>query len=276
MKQNSLTALTAIAVFTLVMFARSIVASPTFQACKNPIAQSQNATTPAPVATPDYLDCAGDFFEKKRDSLNAVSTAVIAIFTIALFWATRKQAQLTRMTLIADKRAFVFCPSFNQDYEPSQAIPGQFNWRFRPEWRNSGDTATNGLTCYSQCDLRNTPLPPGHNFQPNAGPPPATGLIGPKSSLWNAPAPFPPVPAITPQDIIDVQAGTKYLYLWGVVRYHDVFAGTQQHETRFCFQVNPFGNPLIYNPQAPAGQPGSLSFNYWLHSEGNSTDVESI
>jgi hypothetical protein len=52
----------------------------------------------------------------------------------------------------------------------------------------------------------------------------------------------------------DVQQATLFLYLWGWVRYFDVFPDTKEHITRFCGVVMPVGDPFV-NPLDLRSQP---------------------
>ncbi len=79
---------------------------------------------------------------------------------------------------------------------------------------------------------------------------------------------------ITPQDMLDSQAFTKFIYLWGWIKYRDVFPNTPEHTTRFCWLILVTGNPSTFVPNTP-GQPptpGTLYFNFLQHTEGNYTE----
>jgi hypothetical protein len=79
-----------------------------------------------------------------------------------------------------------------------------------------------------------------------------------------------PKAAISLQDILDSQHGTKWLYIWGWARYSDVFANTPQHITRFCWVITPVGDPLAFDPNVPSG----IDFQTVHHTEGNCADDE--
>jgi hypothetical protein len=189
-----------------------------------------------------------------------------------LAFVTNRQAKLTKEALIADKQAFVFATGFNPFWELNKAT-GNYDWRFRPTWQNAGDTPTRKLRLYADCELRNAPLPSGFNFTQNTGPP-GPGLLGPKSTNMGGAAPLAPRAAITPQDILDVQNGTKFIYLWGWAKYFDVFPRTPEHITRFCWQILITGDPFKFTPGQLPKQPGSLNFANLFHPEGNCTDNE--
>ncbi|MSO69727.1 MAG: hypothetical protein EXQ98_05550 [Alphaproteobacteria bacterium] len=132
---------------------------------------------------------------------------LLAAFTGTLWFATTTQARLAKEALIANKRAFLFAVDLRYEYE-IDATTNLYNWRFRPVWMNSGDTPTKGMTLYCGCELRNTPLELGYNFNKNVVSYP--GIIGAKSSNTGGVAPMPPSTPITPNDIIDIQAGKNF------------------------------------------------------------------
>ena len=205
--------------------------------------------------------------------LNDGSAAITALATVFLAYITFKLASITREMHIAD-RAWVFAVNILGQWEASN-VAGQYNWRFRPVWRNSGDTPTRRLVIYCECELLNSSLRQGFDFTKTVRPA-GSGLLPPNSNMHGGVAPVYPGAAITPQDIVDVQSGRKFLYLWGWALYQDVFETTPKHITRFCFQITPIGDPLVFNPQALPNQPGSISFNYLHHMEGNCADDECI
>jgi hypothetical protein len=89
-------------------------------------------------------------------------------------------------------------------------------------------------------------------------------------------APMPPRAAVTPQDIADSQAGKKFIYIYGWVRYRDIFPRTEEHITRFCWLIVTQSDPLKYDPAAIGNPPapGTLNFSFIQHREGNCTDEE--
>lgn len=216
-----------------------------------------------------YVRCTGDFIEANEGSIAALAALIIAAFTATLWYATSAQAAITRESLVANKRAFVFASAFTQFYE-LDPVNGRHNWRFRPHWRNSGDTPTKRLIIHTNCELRNTQLPHDFNFDyatTNTG----QGFLGPKFEQLGGIAPMPPDAPITPQDILDVQAGRKYLYLMGWAKYYDVFPNTPPRITRFCWQILPFGDPAAFVPNDPAH---TLTFSHVFSPRGNCADEE--
>jgi hypothetical protein len=217
-----------------------------------------------------YVECSGAFLDHHGTAVTAVATIVIAAFTGTLWFATIQSTELARESFTADKRPFVFAMGLNGFWEREKTT-GQYNWRFRPLWQNSGDTPSKNLRIHTGCELRNAPLPVGFNFnQAREG----TGLLPPKAPLSGGLAPESQQAAITPQDILDLQAGRKFLYVWGWAKYRDVFPGTKERVTHFCWLVTPVGNPLEYVPGSQPPAPGGLAFHTIHHAEGNCADEE--
>jgi hypothetical protein len=238
--------------------------SPSFQQCVG--AAEENPSAFGVIVS--YVRCTARILQSYEALITALATLVIAAFTGTLWWATRKQAELTREALIADKRAFVFATGIYSLWELSPI--GEYNWRFRPIWQNSGDTPTKNMTMHTSCDLRNTPLPTGFDFDQGTTRT-GTGLLGPRATSMGGLAPTPPIAAVTSQNLWDVQQGRQFLYLWGWVRYFDVFPNTKQHITRFCWMVMPVGDPFTYVPNDPQH---TLRFDNIHHTEGNCADDE--
>jgi hypothetical protein len=181
---------------------------------------------------------------------------------------TAEMANIAREAMVSGERAFVFATGINPYWEVDKS--GLYHWRFRPNWKNSGDTPTKHMTMHSECVLRTTPLPIGFEFNY-----PTTdigaALIAPNTESGGGIAPRFPAAAISPQDILDVQAGLKILYFFGWAKYFDVFPDTPQHITRFCWQIVILGDPLAYDPGV---SPQNLTFPNVYHHEGNCADDE--
>jgi hypothetical protein len=254
----------------LVMFvAAEKVLSPTFQNCLEQTTNPQENVA-APVAS--YAYCSANFINDHNPGITAFATLLIAAFTATLWAATNRQALLTKEALIGNNRAFVFVPNFTQFWEHDDKS-GQYNWRLRPVLRNSGNTPTKNMTMYVECEIRNRPLQMGYAFTPEIENT-ARAVIAPNLDIQGGIVPRSPAAAITPQDIIDVQNLRKYIYLWGVIRYSDVFPRTRPHITRYCFMITFTGDPFQFVPNTP-GQPptpGTLAFQMIHHAENNCID----
>jgi hypothetical protein len=102
------------------------------------------------------------------------------------------------------------------------------------------------------------------------------GFLPPNIDHHGTLAPAMAQAAISAQDIADAIAVRKYIYLWGWVRYRDVFPGTPKHISKFCWYLMFQGDPFAFvpNTQGPPGTPGTLTFTYVQHSEGNTAEDE--
>jgi hypothetical protein len=197
------------------------------------------------------------------------------LFARRQWLAIKRQTELIEESLIADKRAFVCADGLLYFWE---AIPNTnlYNFRLRPRYKNTGSTPTKSLRSHVECDIRNTQLPPGHIFtdqNANVG----TGMIPPHSECTGGVAPQ--GTPITPLDLVESQSVEgqtyrRFIYLWGWIKYHDVFLNTPEHTTRFCWLIQVVGNVMTFVPNTP-GQPptpGTLDFRFLQHPEGNDAD----
>jgi hypothetical protein len=253
--------------------------SPVFQVCiekhkpsdEKGVAE-KNKTFGIAVALDSNVRCTGEFIDANNGAITALATIVIAAFTGTLWIATSTQARLTREAFVADKRAFVFAKGIVGIYE-ADPVSGHFNWRVAPVWENSGDTPTRDLRIYTDGWFSNAPIPADFNFNTITPPvQPANGLLGPKVSNNGGQYPhFPHQAALTPQDILDVQTGRKFFYVWRWARYRDILPDTPEHITRFCWRVLFTGSPFAFNPLVNAN--GVTVSNHY-ENRGNCTDEE--
>lgn len=241
------------------------------------------------------LSALGRFIIDERkgigDAVIALGTLMLAIFTASLWWATQRMQRTTERlweaakeqgqdtkrsieiaerALVAGERAFIFAQGIFGQYEDHGG--GMYHWRFRPTWENSGDTPTRGLRIYVTSALFDAPPAPGFLIE-RATDAAGTGLLPPKSRTLGGVTPTPPMPAYTPQDLVDVQEGRKFLLMWGWARYFDVFPNTPERVTRFCWAVIPAGNPFNPGPIEKGALIG-LKFDNLHHHEGNCSDDE--
>ncbi len=219
------------------------------------------------------------------DAFMVIFNALLVIFTFFLWrsteklWiesknaslASKKSVEIAKMNLVESRRAFVFAKNIFSFYE-LDVLTGLYSWRFRPIWENSGETPTKNLRMHTTVVLRNSILPDDFNFDdPNADF--GVVLIPPKTTLHGGLGPKFNIPAISPQDILDIEAGVKFLYIWGWVKYSDVFDGYVMHTTRFCWQITPVGDPMNFKPDVI---PASVTFSTLHHRYGNEAFDESI
>lgn len=172
--------------------------------------------------------------------------------------ATVDSASTSKTSMIASGRAYVH---FNgcRWISHHHIDDGHIFWRVSVNWINSGNTPTRGLQLYTRHELRDDQLPIEFEFVPNQTElSPVT--IYPKgfasSGEWD----------ITGTDLDAISKYRKYLYIWGIAVYRDVFPDTKEHITRFCvFATNLSGDPL--RPWHAETNPFNITFaNYLWHN----------
>ena len=165
----------ALLLATVLLACWTVAASDSFQAC---VEEQQHHTPPKTeegarqivmAGVQRSFRCSGEFIEANNAAITALATAIIAAFTITLWRATTEQGRLTKQALVADKRAFVYAINIFPTWEKDRFFTRNYNWRIRPEWKNSGETTTKGLRLYTDCIVRNTPLPQDSNLAQNLG-----------------------------------------------------------------------------------------------------------
>jgi hypothetical protein len=250
--------------------------SPIFAQCITDAAKNDNQSAAEKhpssffVSIRTNIRCTGDFLNHNAPGISALATAVIAAFTYTLWIATRTQAKLTQETLVADHRAFIAAKDVFGLWERNTGT-GEYCWRFRPIWENTGNTPTSQLLHYTEVELLDSELPRGFDFTTTTHSP-GVGLFTPRSTTLGGLAPNFPRSAITPADIIDIKAGRKHLYLWGWASYKDIFPHTKEHITRFCWIVLFTGDPTKFTEGQNINVPGSLRVSTIHHFEGNGAD----
>jgi hypothetical protein len=99
-----------------------------------------------------------------------------------------------------------------------------------------------------------------------------SGIIPPFGESYGGRAPQ--NTPISVHDILEAQGSRRFIYLWGWVKYYDVFPKTPEHITRFCWLIQIAGEPTTFIPNTPGQVPilGVLEFRFVQHSEGNEAD----
>jgi hypothetical protein len=172
-------------------------------------------------------------------------------------------ANIARDAMIAGERAFVFPGKFQFWYRP--IANGEKRYYFQLSWENCGDTPTKQLTSHVRFSLRDNRLPEDFDFRYETtefG----RAVIAPKSSVLG---PVFPSDGIMPEDLQAVHTSTKFAYVWGWLKYHDVFENTPLRITRYCFQIIVNGNPIDPGPELKG-----VDFMYPIHPQNNCADEE--
>jgi hypothetical protein len=177
----------------------------------------------------------GNWFTSDR--INAISTAIIAGFTVMLAITTKKlwdagekQLKLSQDTAQRQLRAYVFAvdPSFVS--LPVVTLDEERRIRIEVKLRNSGSTPTRHLVIGAHFTERTREVSADFTF-----PEPVDSqhvLIGPNSEIIAC--------SITmPYEIIDrIKNETSFLYIWGYADYNDVFEKTPRHTLEWFFRVS--------------------------------------
>jgi hypothetical protein len=143
--------------------------------------------------------------------------------------ATEDTAEISRLAMISGNRAFIFFDRGSWTSYPLEN--GGVFWRLRSLWSNVGNTPTRGFVHQIQYELRDSALPEDFQFRfaEEAKSPPL--VISPKGQIG-----MPPFD-ISGEDMAAVAKQEKFLYLWGVAKYRDVFPETAKHITKFCSRI---------------------------------------
>lgn len=163
----------------------------------------------------------------KETVIEARSATAAAIDTI----------NVTRDLGIVSARAYVHYDSIRW-ISHRNIVTGQLVWRLRPAWKNTGATPTRSLRIFAGYPVRSEPLPTNFEFSepPDSAIP---TLIEPGGRIESG------FYDLLAEDLLAVQRGEKYLYVWGVAVYRDIFPNTPKRVTRFClFATNVMGNPM--------------------------------
>jgi hypothetical protein len=206
------------------------------------------------------------FIETHEPLFNAISTAVIAVFTIVLAIATvwlwgvtagletwaqeqagdmkqsiaatwdtaiaaQKSAEVSDTALRSTQRAFVYLDLI-------EGVVVSNNFVVRPKWGNSGTTPTKNTVNYVSWKYFPGSIPQGFAFpdlgkdgNPTDNPELTPMVIGPKATVFGQASEIPT------SRLDDVIAARGRLLIWGWASYDDIFEGTSRHQTRFGVEL---------------------------------------
>jgi hypothetical protein len=165
--------------------------------------------------------------EDARISANAAKDGALA---------ASESARIAKQSMIAGNRAYVH---FNGCDWRSH---GHFDddrlyWRIHPKWINTGNTPTRGLNLVVNFAIVDIPIDDDFAFRADRQDlPTIIRAHGEVSSLIE----------VSADDLEAVQNNKKYLYIWGIAWYRDVFPESPEHITKFCVvATNLTGNPRL-------------------------------
>lgn len=172
--------------------------------------------------------------------------------------ASREQVRLSRSTLVDTERAYVFCESITSSWTAIKATEQITSWVFHIVWRNSGKTPTRfGQTAVNKWDAVDAGELPSKFDYPDYGTP-ENIIIGPNALIHSGTF------DISIEQLIEMRAGIRHVYLWGWVEYNDVFGDTGRHRSECCFEILVSGNPTYKEG----------GFHYKRHGPFNGFDEE--
>jgi hypothetical protein len=189
-------------------------------------------------------------FRQSRDMRESISAA-------------KDSADIARLSLISTQRAYVRVANFPWLWRSDLSRPGKFFYDITPIVENGGNTQTVDAKINLNSRLTDAPLPEGFDFPfPYE---PGFTLIGARQTVSTSHV------TILDDDLLLVQSGEKFFYIWGTIAYRDVFPETPVRVTEFCTQINRvMGNPL--DPREPNNPKGTtLEIYFRIYPEHQKT-----
>jgi hypothetical protein len=174
--------------------------------------------------------------------------------------AAKQSADIADRSLKILQRAFVF-PGQVHIRSHLDTATKKIWWSFHPTWGNSGNSPTRNLRINVNRWLETKELPNDFNF-PSKGESIPT-LIGPHGTIGSDPI------TVQGDELVRVQKGELYFYIWGWAKYRDVFPDTQEHVTRFAYRVTLLGDPTKH-----AGAKNIVEPRFDLFPRFNCSDEE--
>lgn len=216
------------------------------------------------------------FIDRPTDWLLVLFNGLLVAATIALFIsgernvdaarrsaaAANRSAEIAERALIVTQRPYVRVATFpwlwrRETDEKVAKERGPIWYDMTPIVENVGGTPTVDMMINVNYELRDTVLPPDFDFpfKGEAGP----TFVGAHQSIGASRA------IIYDRDLVAVQNGTKFFYIWGTITYRDGFANTPIHTTEFCtFISKVFGDPVDpSDPVNPKGTTVEISFGIY-------------
>jgi hypothetical protein len=161
--------------------------------------------------------------------------------------AAGRSADVARDALVRAQRAFVsFAQTWTSNSVTTPADPQHITaWELRPVMINAGDTPTRNAIHRMNWQVMGTSLPVNFDFRDNTqGTPSVLFGLAPKGQISGATA---QIPAVLLNQV-HIHPDMFRVYFWGWARYQDVFIGTPEHITMFCWATTDVrSDPLAIN-----------------------------
>ena len=166
-------------------------------------------------------------FQGKTAVWTAIFTGVLAVFTILLFRVSND----SRTDNVGTQRAFISMVAVGG--QPLSTPDGSklIAIRMFPTWQNSGTTPAKEAISQVSWEVWPSDLPEGFTFPDQSKRERRKFVLGPKagSSMFMDP--------MSIDQFKDVKDGKFRLFVWGWVKYNDIFAGTPTRLTEFCTEI---------------------------------------
>jgi hypothetical protein len=192
--------------------------------------------------------------ERKRFVLEKITALFLGIYTIltgGIMYESIQQAALTRDSFTTVQRAFITIVDLQ--FEATRDAQGKAtSWMFIPIIENSGSTPTKDMKVtrimtggptkpeegwsqsYPSIKLPHDPGDPDEVYYKPEPFHPTHLLLGPKARL---PLPLSATGGIGVDLLRNViERGWEHA-AFGVIHYYDIFPGTKEHVTKFCFAI---------------------------------------
>lgn len=164
----------------------------------------------------------------------AVITGILAIFTGALWLATRKLVIDAKDTSKRQLRAYLSVSIGGGMYQERHK---NIRFEVKPNLLNSGNTPAHKITYWARAEVLPFPLSDNFDFPPTEDTLQSSLVLGPHQNII--------LNAVVNEFFPEEEAGNikrgsdRRLYIWGIVSYTDVFGDS--HTTRFCHSIYWFG-----------------------------------
>lgn len=149
--------------------------------------------------------------------------------------AVQEANEIAREGIEKQSRAYVY-PEVVEGVSQPDNTDQNFGWAFAIRWKNSGITPAVSASIVIWAEVVDGALPDDFQFDRTANDH-VPIVFGPNMPVTSA------YVGVSADDIKKVFAGEKALYLWGWVKYRDVFPATPERQTRFCYRLFPNGDP---------------------------------
>lgn len=149
--------------------------------------------------------------------------------------AMQEANEIARDGMEKQLRAYVHPESFRYVPQPDHTNQN-FGWGFAIHWKNSGITPAQFASMLIWVEVVDGALPEDFQFDRTADDH-VPVVFGPNMPVTSAYA------CVSADDIKKFFAAEKALYLWGWVKYRDVFPASPERQTRFCYRLSVNGDP---------------------------------